>query len=510
MTQTTLPYRILVGLETHVQLLTETKLFCGCSAKFGASPNANVCPGCLGMPGTLPVFNRKAYFQALRAVLALNCTVSKYMKWDRKHYFYPDLPGGYQITQFDFPVGQHGKLAISDPNGAFEPKEVRILRAHIEADAGKSLHDEQSRTGDTRIDLNRGGMPLLEIVSMPDMASADEAYAYLSELKLLLSHIGASDCNMQEGSLRCDANVNLHILPTPENGLTEVFKTSIVEIKNLNSFRAVKRAIEFEVRRQYNDFLDRVESGEKSDGGKRLIAQLSGSTKQTWLWDENTQSTRPMRAKELASDYRYYPEAGLPPVVTSDETIETVKNSLGELPAAIRQRYQTSLGLSQYDSDVIVNQGPKLIDYFEQIVKSTNDAKTAANWVQQDVLRILNDTGSVIDDFSIPAASLAEMINAIKSGKLPKNRAKDVFHQMLDAKQPVHDAMQTLGIVEVDDSEIETLCRQLLAENPNVVKDVKAGNQKAVGMLVGKAKKINRNADPTAVQATCLKLIETM
>jgi len=508
MSENNKPYKILIGLETHVQLLTKTKLFCGCSTKFGSPPNANVCSGCLAMPGTLPVLNKKAYELALKTVLALHCTVSRFMRWDRKHYFYPDLPGGYQISQFDLPIGLHGRLAISDMNGTFEPKEIRIMRAHMEADAGKSLHDEKSRTGDTRIDLNRGGMPLLEIVTQPDMASSDEAFAYLTELKLLLRHIGASDCNMQEGSLRCDANVNLHIFPTPENGLTEIYKTPIVEVKNLNSFRAVKRAIEFETQRQYQTFLDALESGGKAGVREEIAAHLSGSTKETWLWDENAQVTRPMRAKELASDYRYYPETDLPPVVTSEETIESAKQSLGELPAAIRARYQAEMGLSPYDSDVIVNQGPPFIAYFEEVAQETGEPKQTANWVQQDVLRLLNEKGVTIEEFPIPPKNLAEMILAMNQGKLPKTRGKDVFTKMFESRQTVEQAMEQLGIATVDGSEIEELCKKLLAENPNVSKDVQSGNVKAVGMLIGKAKKINPNINPTVFQETCLKIIQ--
>ncbi len=309
-------YTTIIGLEVHVQLLTASKLFCGCSAKFGAPPNTQTCPVCIGMPGTLPVMNREAFELSLKTAVALNCTIAPFTKWDRKNYYYPDLPKGYQISQYDLPFSHDGYLEISDPKGRFQTKRVGIIRAHLEEDAGKSMHDEAAGKDDSRIDLNRTGTPLLEIVSQPDMRSALESKAYLTELKLLLMYLGVSDCNMQEGSLRVDANVNLHI-PQPDGRLA---KTPIVEIKNMNSFRAVERALEYEAKRQYDVWQeDRVEMGKRP--------------KQTRGWDDEANLTRAQRHKEESSDYRYFPEPDLVPVTVTAEKVEQVRSSLGELPA---------------------------------------------------------------------------------------------------------------------------------------------------------------------------------
>ena len=316
-----IPYTIVIGLEVHVQLLTESKMFCGCSTKFGAPPNTQTCPVCIGMPGSLPVMNRRAVELALRTAVALGCQIPRFTKWDRKNYYYPDLPKGYQISQYDLPLSHDGFLAISDPKGRFEPKRVGIIRAHLEEDAGKSMHDELAGKADSRIDLNRCGVPLLEIVSRPDMSSPAEAKAYLTELKLLLNYLQVSDCNMQEGSLRVDANINLHI-DTP----TGKRVTPIVEVKNMNSFRAVERALAYEAQRQYDLWR---ETG-------RVLAE---STKTTRGWDEASQTTRPLRSKEESSDYRYFPDPDLVPVTTTAEQIEQIRASLVELPAAIRARW---------------------------------------------------------------------------------------------------------------------------------------------------------------------------
>src|SRR5687768_2468929 len=313
-------FELIVGLETHVQLLTETKLFCGCSTKFGAAPNTQTCPVCIGMPGSLPVMNRTAFELSLKTAVALNCSIPEFTKWDRKQYYYPDLPKGYQISQFDLPMSADGFLEISDPKGRFEPKKVGIIRAHLEEDAGKSIHDEAAGKADSEIDLNRTGTPLLEIVSQPDMRSSAEAKAFLQELKLLLTYLGVSDCNMQEGSLRVDANVNLHI----DKG-EERIATPIVEIKNMNSFRAVERALDYEAARQWREW---------QDDGRRL----GDAPKQTRGWDDAAGVTRGQRSKEESSDYRYFPDPDLAPVTTTSEQIEAIRQSLGELPAELRSR----------------------------------------------------------------------------------------------------------------------------------------------------------------------------
>jgi aspartyl-tRNA(Asn)/glutamyl-tRNA(Gln) amidotransferase subunit B len=499
------PYRIIIGLETHVQLLTESKLFCACSTSFGAEPNTQVCPVCLGMPGAMPVMNRRAFGLAVKTALALNCEIPHFTKWDRKNYYYPDLPKGYQISQYDLPLSREGYLSIPLDEEGRETKKIGIIRAHLEEDAGKSLHDEKAHTADSRIDLNRTGVPLLEIVSHPDMNSPEEAYNYLTELKLLLQYIGVSDCNMQEGSLRVDANINLHIEPTAENNLKEIFVTPIVEVKNLNSFRAVRRAMEYEAHRQYEDFLEQLESGRETDTSRLF----SGSTKQTWLWDENAQITRCMRSKEESSDYRYFPEPDLVPVILAQEEIDRIRDELPELPADLRRRLQEEHQLTAYDAEVLVGRGRGVTDYFFALQKSCGDAKQASNWIQQDVLRVLNEKEMEIDEFSISPESLGELIKKIKGGEVPRPRARDVFDAMLESGKTVAETMKDLGIEGVDTGELEAICRQLLQENPNVVEDVKNGKVKAVGSLIGKAKQVNPNVNPNEVRQLCLKLIET-
>jgi aspartyl-tRNA(Asn)/glutamyl-tRNA(Gln) amidotransferase subunit B len=483
-------YQTVIGLEVHVQLLTQTKLFCRCSARFGGEPNTQTCPVCIGMPGSLPVMNRRAYELALRTAVALNCEIPRFTKWDRKQYYYPDLPKGYQISQFDLPMSQHGWLEISDAKGAFEPKRVGITRAHLEEDAGKSMHDERAGVADSRIDLNRTGTPLLEIVSEPDMRSPAEARAYLDELKLLLTYLGVSDCNMQEGSLRVDANVNLHI-DTPEGKIA----TPIVEIKNMNSFRAVERALAYEADRQWSVW---QETGQKK----------GDVPKQTRGWDDAAEITRGQRSKEESSDYRYFPDPDLAPVTTTPEQVESVRASLGDLPAALRTRLEQDYALKPYDAGVLVNQGPATVTYYITLADTLGDAKLASNWMQQDVSRWLNDNEATIERFPIEVPRLAALLGKVKRGELETTRARDVFGALLESSKPVDEVMSDLGIAAVDESATIELCRELLAANPKVVADVKGGNDKALGSLVGQAKKKNPNANPNDVRRICLEIIE--
>jgi aspartyl-tRNA(Asn)/glutamyl-tRNA(Gln) amidotransferase subunit B len=485
-------YETIIGLEVHVQLLTETKLFCRCSARFGGEPNTQTCPVCIGMPGSLPVMNRRAYELALKTAVALDCDIPRFTKWDRKQYYYPDLPKGYQISQFDLPMSQHGSLAISDAKGAFEPKRVGITRAHLEEDAGKSMHDEHSGVADSRIDLNRTGTPLLEIVSEPDMRSPAEARAYLDELKLLLTYLGVSDCNMQEGSLRVDANVNLHI-DTPDGKVA----TPIVEIKNMNSFRAVERALAYEAERQFDVW---QETGQKK----------GDVPKQTRGWDDAAEVTRGQRSKEESSDYRYFPDPDLAPVTTTVAQVDAVRTSLGELPAALRARLESDYALKPYDADVLVNQGRAVATYYLTLADTLRDAKLASNWMQQDVSRWLNDNQATIEAFPIEAPRLAALLAKVKSGELETTRARDVFGAMLTSKKSVDDVMADLGIAAVDESATIELCRELLAANPKVVADVKSGNEKALGSLVGQAKKRNPNVHPGQFREIAIKLIQEM
>ena len=489
------PYTIVIGLEVHVQLLTESKMFCACSTRFGAPPNTQTCPVCIGMPGTLPVMNRRAVELSVKAALALNCQIARFTKWDRKNYYYPDLPKGYQISQYDLPLSHDGWLEISDPKDQFPPKRIGIIRAHLEEDAGKSMHDEVAgstlgRTkADSRIDLNRAGTPLLEIVSQPDMRSPAEAKAYLTELKLLLNYLGVSDCNMQEGSLRVDANINLHI-DTPAGRAA----TPIVEVKNMNSFRAVERAMTYEAQRQYEIW---------QETGKRL----GEAPKSTRGWDETTQTTYLQREKEESSDYRYFPEPDLVPVTTTDAEVERSRASLGELPAALRRRLEETYGIAPYDSDVLVNQGRSLVDYYVELASLLSDGKLAGNWVQQDVLRTLNEQQTTIEQFPLRPKQLAELIDAVRKGRLTTSRAREVFAEMLAGGRPLDETMQSMGIVAVDESELENLCRELLAANPKVVAEVKEGKPKGLGQLIGQAKKKNPNVNPNRFRELCEELI---
>lgn len=486
-------YEIIIGLEVHVQLATKTKLFCRCSTKFGAAPNTQTCPVCLGMPGSLPVMNREAFQLGLKTACALNLNVPRFTKWDRKNYYYPDLPKGYQISQFDLPMSEDGYLFISDPKQQFEAKKVGIIRAHLEEDAGKSMHDEAAGKADTRVDLNRTGTPLLEIVSQPDMRSPLEAKAYLNELKLILTYLGVSDCNMQEGSLRVDANVNLHI----KNDGPKKIATPIVEIKNMNSFRAVERAIAYEATRQYDAW--------KEDG-----KTIGDAPKQTRGWDDQAQVTRPQREKEESSDYRYFPDPDLAPVITTAEEVEAVQQSLCELPLAIRERLHDGFGIPEYDADVIVNQGRVAVDYYEALALKTGDPKVASNWVQQDVLRVLKERDLEFEQFPISVERLTTLLKAIMDKEIDTTRAKDVFTQMLDSDKDAPAIMKEMGIEKVDDSAIDDLAREVLLANPKAVEDLKNGVQKAVGALIGQAKKKNPNIDPGTFRAKCMELVKDM
>ncbi|MEZ6119861.1 MAG: Asp-tRNA(Asn)/Glu-tRNA(Gln) amidotransferase subunit GatB [Pirellulaceae bacterium] len=486
------PYDIVIGLEVHVQLATKTKLFCRCSTQFGAAPNTQTCPVCLGLPGSLPVMNLKAFHLGMQTAIALNCEIPKFTKWDRKQYYYPDLPKGYQISQYDLPMSQNGWLEIQDDKGRFEPKRVGIIRAHLEEDAGKSMHDEVSGTADSRIDLNRTGTPLLEIVSEPDMRSPAEAKAYLTELKLLLTYLGVSDCNMQEGSLRVDANINLHVHDGDER-----IATPIVEIKNMNSFRAVERALAFEAERQYDVFLEE---------GKRL----GDVPKQTRGWDDSLQVTKGQRSKEESSDYRYFPDPDLLPVTVTDEQIQAVRSELGKLPQQIRSDLVQEYGISDYDADVIVNQGPDVLAYFVALADKSGAGKRASNWLQQDILRTLKEQSISIEQFPVSVDAMAELLQLLEAGKVDNARSKDVFAEMLSHGLSAPAAMEKLGIQEVDENEIVDLCRQLLEKNPQIVADVQNGKQQAVGAMIGMAKKVNPNVNPAVVRETCLKLIAEM
>jgi len=483
------PYTTVIGLEVHVQLQTKTKLFCGCSTKFGAPPNTQVCPTCLGLPGSLPVMNRTAFELAMRSALALNCQIAPFTKWDRKNYFYPDLPKGYQISQFDLPFSSHGHLEIVDPKGAFS-RLVRITRVHLEEDAGKSMHDEAAGVADTRIDLNRTGTPLCEIVSEPDLRSPQEARAWLNELKLLLVYLGVSDCNMQEGSLRVDANVNLHI-PRPDGSLA---KTPIVEIKNVNSFRSVERAIAYEAVRQFEEW-------------QATGAEFGSAPKQTRGWDDPAGVTRAQRHKEESSDYRYFPEPDLVPVTVSEEQVAAARAAMGDPPSVLRQALAERWTITAYDAEVLVNQGRDLVAWYEELATLAGDGKVASNWMQQDVLRTLNERGGTIGEFPMKPAAVADIIARVAKGDFDTSRGREIFAVVLADGRSVADVVAEMGIAAVGDDELEALCKELLAANPKIVADVQAGKEQAAAGLIGQAKKKNANVNPAKVREKCLEII---
>jgi aspartyl-tRNA(Asn)/glutamyl-tRNA(Gln) amidotransferase subunit B len=463
-----LPYRVVIGLEVHVQLLTRTKLFCGCSTEFGLPPNSATCPVCVGLPGVLPVMNRRAFELALRAALALNCQIAPFTKWDRKNYYYPDLPKNYQISQYDLPFSHDGWLEIDSGAG---PKRIGIIRAHLEEDAGKMLHDESGGGKDSLVDLNRAGTPLLEIVSKPDITSPEEAKAYLEEIRLLLREIGVSDCEMQEGSLRCDANVNIHV-PLPDGGTAA---TPIVEVKNLNSFRAVERAMRYEAQRQYEQF--------RHDGKKWGD---KGVHKTTAGWNDAKGVTVVQRRKEEASDYRYFPEPDLSPVVVDATRLERTRSDMGELPAALRARLAHQYELSLYDASVLTSQGRALAAYFEDVAAKCGDAKAACNWVTNQVLATLNEQKLDVAAFKIGPANLAELIAEVKATGLNMQRAREVYARMLETGAGAKDAIKQLGFEPVTDTAaLAEIVRRAVAANPKAVADFKKGKTKAADAIKG-------------------------
>jgi aspartyl-tRNA(Asn)/glutamyl-tRNA(Gln) amidotransferase subunit B len=480
-------YSIVIGLEVHVQLLTESKLFCGCSTKFGAPPNSQTCPVCIGMPGVLPVMNRRAFELALKTAVALNCDISDFTKWDRKNYYYPDLPKNYQISQYDLPFSHDGFIDIPIDRNGDSSKRVGIIRAHLEEDAGKLLHSEAG-PGDSRVDLNRAGTPLLEIVSQPVMASPAEAGTYLEELRLLLRYLEVSDCNMQEGSLRCDANVNIHV---PYHG--EFIATPLVEVKNMNSFRGVERAMTYETQRQYEEykanfgtrwqlipnsatsFLGRtvLQIGEERDG--RLVKV----PKATAGWDDPRGVTVVQRRKEEASDYRYFPEPDLVPVVVDDNWVQTVRDSLGELPADRRNRLKLQYSISDYDAGVIIEQGRSFADYFEETARVSNSAKMAANWCQQEVLRTLNDRKIGIEHFPVTAPELGSLIAKVVAGQINNHSAREVFAEMLATGNPADAIIQAKGMQQISNQdELLRMVIQVLDANPKILDDYKKGKKR--------------------------------
>ena len=491
-----MPYKIVIGLEVHVQLLTKTKLFCGCKNQFGLPPNTATCPVCLGLPGSLPVMNKQAFHLALKAALALNCQIAThdgytpgFTKWDRKNYYYPDLPKNYQISQYDLPFSHDGYLDINvhpDPKKGHTAKRIGIIRAHLEEDAGKNIHDESGRGGETRVDLNRTGTPLLEIVSHPHMNSPDEAISYLDELRLMLRELKVSDCEMQEGSLRCDANVNIHIPNADEpKGYAA---TPLVEIKNLNSFRAVGKAIAYEAQSQYDQF-------QKDPVGFRFGKML----KTTAGWDDARGRTVVQRRKEEAADYRYFPEPDLVPVVVTAEQIERVKAEMGELPQQQRARLEKEYGLTPYDADVLTAKGRAMVAYFEAVAKATGDGKGAANRLSDLVYPALAERHEEIDAFPMKAEAFADFLRG--TGSLAKMDRLAVFGKMLgNPKLTLPEAIAAAGIKQVDESTLRAAVAEAIGKNPKAVADFRAGKEAAKMAIVGAVMKANKGAPNDVVR----------
>ncbi len=495
-----LQYTVVVGLEVHTQLKTSSKLFCGCSTEFRPdAPNTQTCPVCLGLPGSLPVMNRRAFELSVRTALALNCQIAEFTKWDRKQYYYPDLPKAYQISQYDLPFSSNGWLQIEADAPNQEPRRIRILRAHLEEDAGKNIHDESGRGGESMVDLNRTGTPLLEIVSEPDMRSAAEARRFLEEMRTLLLFIGVSDCNMQEGSLRCDANVNLHF-PHADGSHTA---TPIVELKNMNSFRNVELAIEYEVRRQLAHW---EKTGQK----------LGDVPKQTRGWDADRGITFAQREKEESSDYRYFPDPDLLPVVMTPSQIEETRRQLPETPSARRERFQQQLGLTDYDASVIIDQGPELTEYFERVAELCGDGKTAANWVTQDVLRDLNAASVSIEQYAVTSEILGTLLKWIADGRLTTKSARDVYAE-LRQRADSGSALAATDVGEIieerkleivrDTGALQQAIAVAIQAKPEAAADVKAGKLAAAGPLIGMIMKQVAGADPKTVRELLLKTI---
>ena len=447
-------YKTTIGLEVHVQLATNTKLFCGCKARFGQAPNSQVCPVCLGLPGTLPVLNERAFELAVKTALALNCRIEKLIKFERKNYFYPDLPKAYQISQFSLPLSSNGVLEIETENG---PLKIGITRAHLEEDAGKLIHKQDC----SLVDYNRGGTTLLEIVSDPELHSPQQAYNYLIALKALLEYLEVSDCNMEEGSLRCDANISLAKSDSAKLGVK-------VELKNMNSFKGVRSALSFEEKR----ITELLKEGE-------TIVQ------ETRLWDAEQNKTLLMRAKEESHDYRYFPEPDLVPFAVEKEMVARIKDSLPELPAQRKKRFMTDYKLSEYDSSVLTS-NKKMADYFEECLKSHNNPKTLANWIMGDISSELNKRKIDISALALKPAGLASLLKMIDRGEISGKIAKDVLAQAIETGSPPEKIVKSKGLAQIKDTDtLEKIIKEVISKNEKSVSDYKSGKSNAAMFLVG-------------------------
>ena len=462
-------YKTTIGLEAHVQLSTKTKLFCGCKTQFGQAPNSQVCPICLGLPGSLPVLNEKAFELALKTALALNCNIEKLIKFERKNYFYPDLPKAYQISQYSLPLSSNGFLKIEAEGGS---RKIGITRAHLEEDAGKLIHEQNC----SLVDYNRGGTPLLEIVSEPQLHSPQEAYDYLIALKAQLEYLEVSDCNMEEGSLRCDANISLASANSGKLGVK-------VELKNMNSFKGVRSALSYEEKR----------IAELLREGKTIVQE-------TRLWNAEQNKTLLMRSKEESHDYRYFPEPDLVPFAVEKETVERIKDSLPELPAQRKTRFMADYKLSEYDSSVLTS-AKKMADYFEECLKLHNSPKTLANWIMGDISSELNKRKLDISALSLKPAGLASLLKMIDQGQISGKIAKDVLAQAIESGTPPEKIVKSKGLAQIKDADtLKKIVKEVVAKNEKSVADYKSGKSNAVMFLVGQVMKQTKGkANPRLV-----------
>jgi aspartyl-tRNA(Asn)/glutamyl-tRNA(Gln) amidotransferase subunit B len=467
-------YEVVIGLEVHAQLATQSKIFCGCSTAFGAPPNTQTCPVCLGMPGVLPVLNRRVAEFAVRTALACHGEVVPRCRFARKNYFYPDMPKNYQISQYDEPLVMGGYVEVPTPEGM---KRVRLVRIHLEEDVGKSIHGEH--LDDPRasyVDFNRAGVPLMEIVSEPDLSSPEEAKLYLQRLRAILQYLEVCDGNMEEGSFRCDANVSLRPIGAREYGTK-------IEIKNLNSFRNVQRALEYEVTRQTKAL----------DGGEKLVQE-------TRLWDANRGVTRSMRSKEYAHDYRYFPEPDLVPLVTTKEWVEGIRRTLPELPEARMQRFVTAYDLPEYDAGVLTS-SKALADYYEACLKRYPKPKVVSNWLMVELLRALNRDGIEVEQSRVSPDDLAELLTLVDDGTISGTMAKTVFEAMYETGKTAADIVKEQGLRQISDERaLMTAVERVLADNPTEVEEFRNGREKLLGFFMGQVMKLTQGkANPQAV-----------
>lgn len=472
-------WEIVMGLEVHTELATKTKIFCGCSTEFGGEPNTHVCEICSGMPGTLPLLNKRVVEFAIRTGVATNCTITQNNKFDRKNYFYPDLPKAYQISQLYLPICRNGYIEVNTKDG--EKKKIGIHEIHMEEDAGKLIHDEFEDC--TLVDYNRCGVPLLEIVSEPDFRSAEEVIDYLSKLRAILQYTGVSDCKMQEGSLRADVNLSVRPKGQAEFGTR-------TEMKNLNSFHAIERAIAYEAQRQ----IELLEDGEK-------VVQ------ETRRWDDNKGYSYAMRSKEDAQDYKYFPEPDLPPIEISDEQIEEIKSTMPELPEEKRERYLNELGLPEYDTGIITGD-IALVKFFESTLEKCDSPKDVANWIMGEVMKLLNDSATLTENNPLKPEALAAVINMVKSNKINRGTGKKVLEKVFTDSVDPEKYVEENNLAQVTDlSALRPIIEQVIAENEKSVSEYKAGKTQAMGYIMGQAMRALKGKAPAQEVQKILKEI---